>query len=166
MAAKVKSPHMSRREFTKVVSAFLGGIMGVTLGIPIIGYVIGPALKSQDTDEWIPVGPLENFPLNEPTLFTFNLTQVNGWERTTNSYGAYVLRTSDTNVEIRSNRCTHLSCRVAWDDAEQVYKCPCHNARFSIEGEVLYGPPPRPLDIYETKIEDGVVYLNPTPKEA
>ncbi len=166
MADKVKSPNMNRRDFVKVVTAFVGSVMGAVMGIPIIGYVIDPALQKQETDEWIPLGPLEEYPLNEPTPFTYTLTQVNGWERTTNSYGTYVLRKSETEVEVLSSRCTHLSCRVTWDEADHVYKCPCHDARFSIEGDVISGPPPRPLDVYETKVEDGVLYINPVPKEA
>jgi nitrite reductase/ring-hydroxylating ferredoxin subunit len=40
--------------------------------------------------------------------------------------------------------CTHLSCAVLWRDEE--LQCPCHDGRFSAEtGEVLAGPPPRPL---------------------
>jgi Rieske Fe-S protein len=43
-----------------------------------------------------------------------------------------------------SSICTHLSCAVLWRDAELV--CPCHEGRFSVTtGEVLAGPPPRPL---------------------
>lgn len=165
MAEKVKSPHMSRREFTKIVTAFLGTVMGAIMGIPIIGYVIDPALKSQESDEWISLGPLENYPIDTPTLFSFTQTKVNGWERTTISYGAYVLKKTESDVKVLSSRCTHLSCRVTWEEAEREYKCPCHDARFDINGEVLYGPPPHPLDIYETKIEDGVLFINPIPKE-
>jgi Rieske Fe-S protein len=47
-----------------------------------------------------------------------------------------------------------------------MYICPCHNGHFSIDGEVISGPPPRPLDVYATKIEDGLLYINPIPKEA
>lgn len=31
---------------------------------------------------------------------------------------------------------------------------PCHNGLFSIDGEVLGGPPPRPFDQFQTKIEN------------
>ena len=40
--------------------------------------------------------------------------------------------------------CSHLSCAVLWRDGE--LQCPCHDGRFSAAtGEVLAGPPPRPL---------------------
>ena len=166
MAEKVKSPKMSRREFTKVVSAFLGSVMGAIMGIPIIGYVIDPALKSQTSDEWVSLGPLENYPIGIPSPFTFTQTKVNGWERTTTSYGVYVLRHSESELKVLSNSCTHLSCRVTWNEGDQSYNCPCHDARFDIEGEVIYGPPPHPLDTFEYKVEEGVLFINPTPQEA
>jgi len=48
---------------------------------------------------------------------------------------------------------------VSWKEAEVVYVCPCHDAHFSIDGEVVSGPPPRPLDPYETKIENGELFV-------
>lgn len=168
MAEKVKSPHMGRREFTKIVTAFLGSIMGIIAGIPIIGYVIDPALKSKETDEWIPIGPLENYPIGTPTPYAYTLTQVNGWERTTTSHGGTVLRHSEAedDILVLSNRCTHLSCRVRYKEETQTYDCPCHDAKFDTEGEVIYGPPPEPLEKFAHMVEDGVLLINPTPLEA
>ena len=165
MAENVKSPKMSRREFSKIVTAFLGSVMGAIVGIPIIGYVIDPALKSQESDEWVSLGPLENYPVGAPTAFSFTQTKVNGWERTTSSYGVYVLRHTESDLKVLSNRCTHLSCRVTWKEVDQAYECPCHDARFDIEGEVVYGPPPHPLDVYPHKVEEGVLFINPNPEE-
>ena len=36
--------------------------------------------------------------------------------------------------------CTHMKCHVTWNRAEQSWDCPCHGARYSIDGEVLNGP--------------------------
>jgi Rieske Fe-S protein len=150
---------MSRREFVTMVSAALGGVMGAVIGIPAIGYLLSPALKTQKSEAWIPLGKLENYPLYTPTLFTFTRTKVNGWEKTVNSYGVYILRTSESEVKVLSNLCTHLSCRVTWKEEANEYICPCHDGHFDIQGNVDSGPPPRPLDTYETKIEDGNLFL-------
>lgn len=42
--------------------------------------------------------------------------------------------------------CTHLGCVVQWQEAKGEFLCPCHGGRFSSNGTVLGGPPPRPLE--------------------
>lgn len=47
-----------------------------------------------------------------------------------------------------SSICTHLSCAVLPRLQESALVCPCHRGRFDAEtGEVLEGPPPRPLPV-------------------
>ncbi|MBN1303415.1 MAG: ubiquinol-cytochrome c reductase iron-sulfur subunit [Anaerolineales bacterium] len=153
------SNRMSRRDFIKVTIGAIGGVMGVLLGVPVVGYLLQPAFRKQAAEAWIPIGKLEAFTIGIPSPFSFTRTKVNGWERTATSYGGFVLRRSEDPKEILilSSRCTHLSCRVNWNEAAQGYLCPCHDAKFSIEGEVLSGPPPEPLERYnEFKVdEDG-----------
>ncbi len=151
---------MSRRDFLKIVGGFVGGLMGFILGLPLISYFVSPALKEQGGEAWIPAGPLENYPIGKPTLFTFTRTKQYGWEKSAQSYGAYIIRHSDTEVTIFSNMCTHLACRVRWHDDLQQFVCPCHNAHFEKDGDVISGPAPRPLDRYEYKIEDGMLYIH------
>ncbi len=154
-----KSHNMDRRDFVNLVLAFLGSIMGAIIGIPAISYILSPALKVQQKEAWIPVGPVDRFPIDTPTLFSFTRTTVHGWEKTVNSYGAYVLKLSEDQIKVFSNMCTHLSCRVTWKEDKQAYICPCHDGRFSKDGAVIYGPPPAPLEEYETKIEQGILYI-------
>ena len=147
--------NISRRDFVKITTAVLGTIMGAVIGLPAIGYLIDPALRARKTDAWIPLGKLADFAVDQPTLFNFTRSKVNGWEKTVNSYGVFVVRKSDTEATVLSNVCTHLSCRVNWNGDQKEFICPCHNAQFGIQGEILGGPPPRPLDRYQTKVEDG-----------
>jgi len=154
-----KSPHLNRKEFVTVMVGALGTIMGAIVGLPAIGYVISPALKKSKSNAWVEVGPLEDYPVGEPTLFTFTRSKVNGWEKTTESIGVYIVRETEDSVIVLSNVCTHLGCRVTWKDDLQEYVCPCHDGHFDIDGDVTHGPPPRPLDEYETKIEDGIISI-------
>jgi cytochrome b6-f complex iron-sulfur subunit len=48
--------------------------------------------------------------------------------------------------------CTHLNCIVNWNETLKHFECPCHGATFNRFGEVLGGPPPRPLDLYRLQI--------------
>lgn len=36
--------------------------------------------------------------------------------------------------------CTHMGCIVNWNPEERSWDCPCHGARFAIDGKVLTGP--------------------------
>jgi Rieske Fe-S protein len=60
---------------------------------------------------------------------------------------------------VMSNICTHLGCKVRWIPDQEGFFCPCHNGVFAKDGSVVSGPPPRPLDQYEVKIEDGILYV-------
>jgi Rieske Fe-S protein len=149
---------VSRRDFVSLVTAFVGSAIGALVGLPAIAYLISPALQEQISEDWIPLGPLENYPEGIPTLFSFVRVKENGWEKTSNSYGVYVIRKGE-NVTVFSNVCTHLSCRVTWKDNMGIFLCPCHDGHFDIQGKVTAGPPPRPLDAYQTKLEDGNLFI-------
>jgi cytochrome b6-f complex iron-sulfur subunit len=59
-----------------------------------------------------------------------------------------------------SSVCTHLHCIVNWNEITKKFECPCHGAKFNKEGEVLEGPPPRPLDLYKLEVAAGNVVIN------
>ena len=72
---------------------------------------------------------------------------------------AYILTEDGRNFVAMSNICSHLGCRVRWISDQGQFFCPCHNAVFSKQGDVVTGPPPRPLDQYEVKVEDGQLHI-------
>ena len=41
--------------------------------------------------------------------------------------------------------CTHAKCIVNWNNTEKSWDCPCHGARYDINGQVLTGPADRAL---------------------
>ena len=141
---------MSRRDFIKVTTGLVGGVIGAVIGLPAIYYLIDPALRAGGKEAWIPIGKLENMEIGKPYPFSFTRVQVNGWERTATSQGGFAMRKSEdpNDILILNSRCTHLACTVNWNEAAGAYLCPCHDAKFSSEGEVLDGPPPRPLERY------------------
>ncbi len=148
----------SRRKFVTATAAAVGAVMGAVIGAPALGYLASPALQAGSSEIWAPLGNLESFPENRPTPASFTRSKVNGWEKSTRSYTVYVIRTA-AGVKVLSSRCTHLSCRVSWREDQNAFTCPCHDAKFGPQGEVLYGPPPKPLEEFETKIENGGLYI-------
>ncbi len=153
------SSRLSRNEFMKVVTTALGSVMGFILGLPAVAYLISPGMSSKKTEAWIPIGALEKYPLGIPTRYSFTRTEIHGWEKTVLSYGVYVLRKSPDQVIVFSDICTHLGCRVKWHADIQEFVSPCHDGHFDIDGNVTKGPPPRPLDRYETRVQDGNLYI-------
>jgi len=163
------SSQFSRRDFIKVTTAAVGGLITVGIGIPAVGYLIDPALKEDKAGKPVAVANLNDIPLNTPYPFAFTLTRVNGWERTASSYGGFIIRKSQNpqDVVILSSRCTHLSCRVNWSADENAFKCPCHDAKFDAAGKVLAGPPPEPLGHFDFEVaEDGVITIVPVEVKA
>ena len=52
-------------------------------------------------------------------------------------------------------RCTHLGCAVPFDPAAGQFVCPCHGSEFTMDGDVLNQPAPRPLDLFELSINEA-----------
>ncbi|GAB6082536.1 Rieske (2Fe-2S) protein [Desulfuromonas carbonis] len=49
--------------------------------------------------------------------------------------------------------CTHLGCIVKWEVDKGDFLCPCHGGRYSPDGQVTAGPPPKPLESYAVQIQ-------------
>jgi menaquinol-cytochrome c reductase iron-sulfur subunit len=163
-----RNQNISRRDFIKATSAFVGGLIGVVVGLPTMIYLLSPSLRKAEDGSVIEIGPLENFPIDIPTRVEFTRIEINGWERTGTNYGLYVVRRNVGEVRVFSDICTHLGCRVTWDSDQGHYISPCHDGHFDILGNVVSGPPPRPLDEYITTIENGnlLVTLPPIKRHA
>ncbi|MFH1186000.1 MAG: ubiquinol-cytochrome c reductase iron-sulfur subunit [Chloroflexota bacterium] len=149
---------VSRRDFMKGAIAVIGGLIGAALGIPAIAYVVGPALK-RDQSDWLRLGALSEIELGTPTLFKPRVIRQNGWMAEEENIGVFVHTEDGRQYTALSNICTHLGCRVRWIAERQQFLSPCHNGVFDKHGYVVSGPPPRPLDEFETKIEEGNLYI-------
>ena len=72
---------------------------------------------------------------------------------------AILIRTADGAYHAYGQKCTHLSCPVYYSRDHQRLECPCHEGAFDVAtGDVLYGPPPRALDVIEVEVRDGQVW--------
>lgn len=78
----------------------------------------------------------------------------------TTKESAILVRTLDGELHAFGQKCTHLSCPVYFERAHQRLECPCHDGAFDAKtGNVLYGPPPRPLDSIKLELRaDGEVW--------
>ena len=60
---------------------------------------------------------------------------------------AVLVHTNNDQYLAYSRKCAHLGCSVDFDTARACLRCPCHRGVYdSRTGNVMFGPPPRPLD--------------------
>jgi len=70
-----------------------------------------------------------------------------------------LLRGEDGNLSAFSLVCTHLACTVTWRPERNEFYCPCHHGSFDPEGQVINGPPPRPLERWKVEIKGDRVII-------
>lgn len=151
--------HLSRRGFSSFVVWAVGGLISAGLGIPAIAYIIGPALQRAEAQNWIRLGPTSKVELGLPALFKAKIQRQTGWIVNEEELSVYVRTDNGRDFVAMSNVCTHLGCRVRWIAEQEQFFCPCHNGVFDKDGKVISGPPPRPLDRYEVKVENDQLFI-------
>jgi len=153
------SSPVPRRSFLGLAVWAAGGMIAAVYAIPGVAYLMGPALQKAQAEEWIPLGPVSKVEPGVPTLFRADVRRQTGWIVNDEQLTVYVLTDDGRSYIALSNVCTHLGCRVRWVEGEQLFFCPCHNGVFGKQGQVVSGPPPRPLDPYPVKVEAGQLYI-------
>jgi cytochrome b6-f complex iron-sulfur subunit len=71
-----------------------------------------------------------------------------------------VIKVSDTEATALSAICSHLHCILQWDEAGQNILCPCHDGAFDRNGNVLSGPPSRPLRRFPIEIRADEIIVH------
>jgi menaquinol-cytochrome c reductase iron-sulfur subunit len=153
------SDAVSRRRFLSGIIGVVAGAVATLTGLPAIAYLVSPGLKRQNQAKWLTLGPMAGLTPGKPAGFPFARKIKDGWTEATQTGVAFAVTHDGQNIKVFSDVCTHLGCRVSWHEDRQMFISPCHNGLFSIDGEVLGGPPPRPLDQFQTKIENGQIQI-------
>jgi len=120
-----------RRKFLYII---LGGVAAVFTGLagwPVWRYLL-PGEKSGDQEK-VPVAKSDIQP-GQAYFFNFR------------GQPAVVLQLTPGKFAAFSAVCTHLGCIVKWLTETGEFQCPCHGGRFGADGQVLSGPPPKPLE--------------------
>ena len=147
-----------RRSFLQIATAFIGGIIGLAAGIPLIGFAISPAWKKEES-QWVDLGLVDRLRNSHFKKVNYTFTAKDGWVKATKKRSVYVTDAGDGKWDVFSRTCSHLGCLVRWNESEESFLCPCHGAVFDKNGSVVAGPPPEPLQKLEVKEEAGVLYV-------
>jgi cytochrome b6-f complex iron-sulfur subunit len=57
-----------------------------------------------------------------------------------------LVRAPDGELHAFNAVCTHLECTVQYKADTSTIWCACHNGMYDLQGNVISGPPPRPLE--------------------
>ena len=154
---------MDRRNFLKYSINGLGFLVGASLFIPAAGYFLSPIWKKEEED-WILLGDSEGVPLGKPMQVEFTQRRKDGWMTVEQRRSAWMVTKDGKDFTVFDPHCTHLGCPYRWDEGRGQFICPCHTAIFDLDGNVVSGPPPRPLDRMEAKVEAGKIWVKPVAK--
>jgi menaquinol-cytochrome c reductase iron-sulfur subunit len=149
-----ETPGYTRRSWHLAAIYVLGAIMGLALAIPTILYLFIPP-RQRRRSQWIDAGDVSQLTPGSPVEMSFQESRIDGWRVITEKKTAWVVKQANNQVVAFGPQCTHLGCAYHWDQGLKEFVCPCHASYFSIEGQVLSGPAPRPLDRYVTRIENN-----------
>jgi len=152
----------SRRQWLS--RCFWSAVALVTAGIvgPLTGYFVGPLLRRR-ADTRVRLGAVSDFTADRPQRVEFVLRQRDGWVTEEGRHAAWVVRRG-AEILVFDPRCTHLGCAYHWHAETSQFLCPCHDGLYDLEGRVVGGPPPRPLDTYAATVEGSDLLVVPTPR--
>ena len=141
-----------RRAIDILLGSGLGALALATI-YPVIKYIIPPKSRDSSADSVLAAKKNELKP-NEGKIFRFGNTPAiivlkpGGDPENSSSYVAF------------SAVCPHLNCTVQYrSDLKEIW-CACHNGHFDFNGNVISGPPPRPLKQYKVAIKGDEIYVS------
>ena len=138
--------HVTRREFCNFLA-----LTSTALFVSAAGFAGKATLDSGHTESLAPVKIEGAESLMPGAALNFRYP--------TEDDSAILVRTQDGQYHAYGQKCTHLACPVYYERQRQRLECPCHEGGFDVRtGNVLYGPPPRPLDQIVLEVRGAEVW--------
>lgn len=137
---------ITRRRF---LTFFFG--VATTLGLgafaaPLVRYSY-PVLKGEVFERMLVAATTDLEPLGAGVKFEYMEVPCHLIQQEDGTYSAF------------SMICPHLGCISKWEEEREVFHCPCHAGEFDVFGNVIAGPPPRPLDKVLLAVEGDNIYV-------
>jgi menaquinol-cytochrome c reductase iron-sulfur subunit len=161
---------LSRQGFLGLVSVGVAGVAGVVVGIPILGYLLGPVIQ-QPKNVWREVRlanpdgtpgrlvSVDTIGIGQTVKVLFANPQTTSWSGATGKDAAWLRRRGQETFTAFSIHCTHLGCPVSWLQEGQIFLCPCHGSVFNADGTVASPPAVRPLTQHPVRLVGSRVQL-------
>ncbi len=129
----------TRKEFLSYIISISGATLAGSILFPILKYITPPKGTDVDVSQVIAakVGELS---INSAKIFRFG------------NKPAILVNTPQGVFKAFTAVCTHLNCTVQYLNEASYIWCACHNGKFDLNGKVISGPPPRPLEEYKVNV--------------
>lgn len=114
---------------------------------PAVRFMIPPAVPEAAVNE-VSAGKVSDLKPNSGKIIKFGSRPV------------LLIRVSETDWRAFSAICTHLNCTVQYQEARHEIWCACHNGYYNLNGQVVAGPPPRPLEDYAVRVRGEEVVIS------
>lgn len=135
---------VTRRDTLRFLVAGSGALFLASAALAITG-----AVRSSTVQHVVSIARVGELPENGYKVFSYP-----------NSYADGILvNLPGKGLAAYSDVCTHLSCAVLYQPQERQFYCPCHEGHFdAYTGEVLGGPPTRPLPTIQLRVSGDTIY--------
>ncbi len=136
-----------RRQFLNLLSKAFLALWGLGAAAVVVGYLKAPERRENAAERMVSAGMLDDYRVGEGRMIRHGITPF------------YVVRLDAARVIALSAVCTHVRCILGYDSGRRILVCPCHDGRFDLSGNVLSGPPPRPLPSYAVSVRAGEIFV-------
>ncbi|MET0127150.1 MAG: ubiquinol-cytochrome c reductase iron-sulfur subunit [Solirubrobacterales bacterium] len=154
---------MTRRTVFAVGGQALGGVAITAVALPVVGFALAPIFDRPE-ETWEGVGSPDDFVSDTYRQAVITIVDGVGDSGKTTVYirqGSADLDEDPNTYIAISTRCAHLGCPVRFVRAAGNFICPCHGGVYDFEGQVIGGPPVRPLDRFQTRVSGDTLEVGP-----
>lgn len=142
-------PEDRRSALRKIVTAGLAGFAAALAGL--VGAVAAPRAGGSPR-RWRRAASVFDLPSDRPMPAVLAERHADGWYETSKQAVVFIDREGD-GYRALSAICQHLGCSVRWDASTAQFRCPCHGGVYDRDGRVVSGPPPRPLERLNVRVD-------------
>ena len=111
-------------------------------------FLKAPSAEERPGERQLKVGPLSSLAVGDARFVRHGTEPV------------YVLRVAESEVLALSAICTHMRCVLKWDREKEHFHCPCHDGAFDRQGNVLSGPPKKPLRQFRADVRGDEIVVH------
>jgi len=146
-----------RRAFFVRVIQGIHAVIGGSLAFVLGGAVLAPSFAKRKTT-WLRAVDVASLREGEPRTVTLRVARQDGATETVDRKVVFLIKSGDQ-VRALDSTCTHLGCRTRYNAETRQIECPCHGGVYDLEGRVVSGPPPTPLEAVVTRLEGDDVMV-------